>query len=515
MDRKWIFILVLLLILVNISLRAARINSESPPLTNDFRNVAPYKDEGAKAHEARNRALFGSWNPHPADNYLFWSTQSPVWTWSLYFVFKIFGVSYASLRSVSIFFSAVTLAAGSFILYKGGHRVAAVLFPLVLGLNFYYLIFTRLGLMEPMMIAYSTICAGFLAWSRKRPAMLVLASLFLLAAIFTKVTAALIVPIWLLMAGVNLYPALRTANPKRAIVVSAAAVIVILVLAGAVLVSSDLREVLVYNLRHGLNITGGFTLDLVLGRAWEVVKSFFPGRLYNNYFLLLPISSVMGTGWIVYAGYRLFRGKRVSDLELVLLAWFVIGRIVVSSTPHRVVRFHLFYFVPIAMMATMALDKLWNSNTGRTPKRTAAVLVMAVGLIISLVPLGKWAMHPRYDMVQASRKLGEVLKKEEKFLGTEPVVIGEWVGPLSIENQMRCHYIKGPFNGSREQTAAFGITHLLESTTRYDPAVGRFKKQWPRVYKRRELVAEFEVRRRHLKLWRIPPVSEYYYVPSF
>ena len=63
------------------------------------------------------------------------------------------------------------------------------------------------------------------------------------------------------------------------------------------------------------------------------------------------------------------------------------------------------------------------------------------------------------------------------------------------------------FNGGRHQLEAFGVTHLLESTTRYDPAVGRYKKQHPEVYAQRILVAKFAVRTRHLKLWRVPLVS--------
>lgn len=125
---------------------------------------------------------------------------------------------------------------------------------------------------------------------------------------------------------------------------------------------------------------------------------------------------------------------------------------------------------------------------------------------MTAVPWAQWVKNPRYDLYDTSIRLGQVLAAEEKSLGRKSVVIGEWAGPLCLENRMDLHYVKGSFNQSREQLRAFGITHLLESTNRYDPAAGRFAKLFPETYAQRQKLEEFKVRGRELVLWRVPPV---------
>jgi len=503
-------------------MRFIRINSDSPALPNKFRNVAPYKDEGAKAHESRNRALFGSWQPHPLDNYRFWSVQSPVWSYSLVLWFKAFGVSYASLRALSIVCALITLLAGAVALYRAGYRFGGLVFPVILGLNFYYVVFTRLGLMEPMVVLWMTLSAAFLAFARHNRVSYILATAFLLAAILAKSSAFLFFPVWAVFSVIFLWDrAVKPAGQRdwnsAAPVIGGA--VVLLAGLGLFFSSGSYRDVTDLSVRHGFGLHGGLSMESILDLMSQLLSSFKPDALWRGYFLMLPSASLLGAGWIAYILWRAVNRKKVSDLEWICLGWFALGRAAAAAAPYQVVRFHLYYFAPLAMLASVAADRLWNlegnpiNNEGHGSRpavfagRAAVTALLAYELLMTAVPWHDWVAHPRYDIVEASRRLGAVLEKEEITTGRTPVVIGEWIGPLSLENRMNCHYVKDRFNGSRRQLEAFGITHLLESTTRYDPAVGRYKKQHPEIYAERTLVAEFPVRRRRLKLWRVPLVS--------
>lgn len=506
-----IYILVLLLIL-NAGLRIVRLRSDSPALPNNFRNVAPYKDEGAKAHEARNKALFGSFQPHPADNYKFWSVQSPVWTYTLLIGFKVLGTSYASLRLLSVLFALITLAAGAVMLFRSGFSSGAIIFTAILGLNFYFLIFTRLGLMEPMVILWLALCAMMLVETRSDPRFFIPASLFLLAGIFTKPSALLFLPVWAGYLAWHLLTMRSAAKDgKKSLALIAISTAIIFIPMAAAYTSHDFREFTGMSVRHGFHLTDGVSLTPLVERILRIGSSFAPKEIWRSFFMTLPCASILGTGWIAYMGYRALKRKQVSGLEWMLLFWFLIGRASATATPHQVMRFHLLYFFPISMMAAMAADRMWRTKAIGSRKKAIQTLVIAFvayELVMTGVPWFKWVLNPRYDLVDASGSLGKILESEEDKLRIEPVVIGEWAGPLSLENDMVCHYVKGTFNMKREQLASFKITHLLESKDRYDHVAERFKKFFPQRYEQRKKVAEFPVRTRHLVLWRVAPITE-------
>ena len=501
--RLWLAGLLLLL-LINLGLRLVRLPADSPSLPGYFRNVSPYKDEGEKAFEARNRVLFGQWQTHPADNFRFWQVQSPVWTSTLVLVFETLGVSYASLRLVSIFSALVILLAASLLLRRAGYPLGAVFLPLILGLNLYFLVYTRLGLMEPMMLAWLSLCALFLAASPARPLNFIWASIFFLAAVFTKQSALLFAPVW---AGYGLW--LLFSKRQTGMVIAGALIVMAPILLA--LLNPDFRALVDMNFRHGFHVTEEEEMTTAAGRLALIAGSFSLENLGQGFFLALPSASLFGIAWMISMLRRAAKRREVKFFEWMLLIWFLLGRLAAIATPHQVVRFHLFYFIPLSLLAALSLDWLWNATPFAPWKKIAGrglvVAALLYELAMTAVPWARWVENPRYDLFDASRRLGEVLAEEEKAQGRTPVVIGEWAGPLSLENRMLLYYVKGPFNQSREQLAAFGITHLLESTNRYDPAVGRFTKLFPETYAQKQKVAEFKVRGRELVLWRIPRVS--------
>ena len=96
-------LLLVSLLLLFVGLRALALTADPPAkLPYDINTRELFAEGAAKAHEARNYALFGQWQTHPVDNYQFWRPQAPVWVYSLAAVFKLCGVSIASFRAHSI-----------------------------------------------------------------------------------------------------------------------------------------------------------------------------------------------------------------------------------------------------------------------------------------------------------------------------------------------------------------------------------------------------------------------------
>lgn len=116
-----------LLLALNLGLRLFHLSADAPrSLPNGFRVSAAWRDEAAKSHEARNRALFGKWQTSPVDQYRYWRRQSPAWVYPLAGWFKLAGVGYLQLRLVSVAAAVVILVLGGLLLLRLGTATGAL-----------------------------------------------------------------------------------------------------------------------------------------------------------------------------------------------------------------------------------------------------------------------------------------------------------------------------------------------------------------------------------------------------
>jgi hypothetical protein len=148
-----------------------------------------WHDEGAWAHNARNRALWGTWRTD-AWNPVF---VAPVFTALEYAAFREFGVGTWQARVVpaaSGLFAAAALAIG---LWAAGGRRAAMVGAWLLSTNYVFVMWNRAALMESTMTAF--IVAGWAAYAmtRWRPAFGYVAGTMATLAWFTKAAAAFFV----------------------------------------------------------------------------------------------------------------------------------------------------------------------------------------------------------------------------------------------------------------------------------------------------------------------------------
>ena len=145
-----------------------------------------WHDEGVWAHNARNKALFGEWR---ADA---WNPMyvSPVFTTLEYLSFTIFGVGLWQARLVSMaagVASAIALTAG---LRNFSTAAVALAGGLLLAVNYTWVMFSRVALLEATMIAAMVAAWACYARSGRHWRWGVAAAVLALVAFFTKASAA-------------------------------------------------------------------------------------------------------------------------------------------------------------------------------------------------------------------------------------------------------------------------------------------------------------------------------------
>lgn len=147
-----VFIVVILLAAV---MRGLFLDAD-PPL--GLWDSGPYHDEGQYTHNARNMALFGAWRTDEYNNMYI----SPVLNLLTYLSFRLFGVGHWQARLVSVIFSLATLVC----LYVGLRRTersgVVLLAVTLLGLDYFFLIYSRTALMDVPTMFWMTL--SFCGW---------------------------------------------------------------------------------------------------------------------------------------------------------------------------------------------------------------------------------------------------------------------------------------------------------------------------------------------------------------
>lgn len=135
-------VLILCLFLALIGARVFKMTADPPAALSWSGGL--FFDEGALAHNARNWVLFGEWETDEWNDFYY----SPILSYIKLAVFEVCGVGMWQLRLVSLFFTAGTLILIYFSLKISQSRIVAASGMVLLGGNYLYLMYSRLGLTE-------------------------------------------------------------------------------------------------------------------------------------------------------------------------------------------------------------------------------------------------------------------------------------------------------------------------------------------------------------------------------
>lgn len=371
-----------------------------------------WHDEGAWTHNARNKALWGTWTVE-RDN---WNPMyiAPVFTALEYASFEAFGVGLWQARFVSMLAGLVAVAALGAGIARIGGRGAGVIAAALLATNYVWVMYSRAALMEATMIAFVT--AGWWAFARATAqrslgAAIVAAAcawlayfskasgVFFVAALGLVCVAGLAEAWWrekqsgtgLSRQGVDTERQSGTAFPPgalwhdpdvRILVVTLAALAGLGIVALLTFVLPNLHEYVFYNWQMSVTRKPSYSL-----RAFVDRFSWFPlvHDIFTRMWTVFAIALVAGTG-------MLLRLRETRPAERLLLAWLVVGSaelLVHDVGNERRLVILIPALVGIAALALARDGRLLPASVADLPRRhvwiAAPVLLYIAYLVVGAV----------------------------------------------------------------------------------------------------------------------------------
>ncbi len=475
-------------VLAGVGLRAFHLDADAPArFPNGYSSSAPLKDESAKCFAPRNRALFGQWRTSPHDDYQYWETLSPVWTWSTYLWFELFGTGYKEARAWALLWSALSIIA-LYAALGARSREAALFSAALMALNFYAVIFGRLALLETPVNALLLIAFAFQVRALDRPVMLGPAAAAWLCAWLVKQSAVVYLPVLALGAAL-VWSRAERGREKRAGLLLAALFVVV---AGLFLLSWDYRIRTVMNVRHALAYFPDQSYTWMRadpGRTLAAIKENLTVDFVRGYLAMMPVAAPLALVEVVLVVLALIKSRRADYVGVLAVAWWVCARAALTLQGQKVVRFYLVGIPPAVLLAGLAVHRLAGlyrekgGGPGKVRALMAALLVCAG--VMHLPPWLSWASEYPREIKKAAQEIERIIKDERA------VVAGRWAPPLCFDTRYKTYYIKSVFNRKASQIRSLGITHVVLSREaaegrEYDPVSRRLKRFFPSPYERRE-----------------------------
>jgi 4-amino-4-deoxy-L-arabinose transferase-like glycosyltransferase len=302
-----------------------------------------WHDEGAWVHNARNRAMWGTWSLDA------WNPMyiAPIFTVLEYLSFSVFGVGLWQARLVS-----EALGVGSvFLLALGVRRLAGDTAGLIAGAllatNYVYVMYDRAAIMEASMVAFMVASWYCYVRAQERPIWGAAAALLALMAFFTKAAAAFFVAAIALEAVISWFTPgeeAPSAARRRAVAVCAG-----LAAGGVVALASfvgpNWTEYRFYNWQMSVTRKPAYDLKSLADRI-----TWFPilHDIFTRTWLVLVLSTLAALA-------ALARWRRLVAAERLLLLWVGIGafELVVHDVGNE--RRFLFFIPAVVALAALAL----------------------------------------------------------------------------------------------------------------------------------------------------------------
>jgi 4-amino-4-deoxy-L-arabinose transferase-like glycosyltransferase len=388
---------------------AFHLSADFPNHTPWFSDWAKYTDEGWYGNAAIRAHLFGNWylpgdfNPAPA---------IPVWPLLEWIVFCFTGVTIEAARGLVVFFFFCNLLLSYFLLRVKGARWMALLALTLLVTSPFLYCFSRLAILEPMLIAF-TLTAFNLAVrlpGLRRPvwASVVIGLLFTLM-MLTKTTAVFLLPAlgWAMLAP--LWPNRRLS--VRAVVAAAGSFVLSFGLWMALVIHAGLLKDYKY-----LFFVNKYNKPKEF--YWPLVSFWwsFHGGLWVDH-VLIPLAGVLVVSALV-AGLWLVRRHSegccgwarkllldpVFGASILAVAGYILFMTYQDHPQPRyfaVVAFFCFFVLALSIEALLAQgNALWLRRLGGVV--LAVVLSASAG---NAAQTFYYVSHPEYSYVDAAQRL--------------------------------------------------------------------------------------------------------------
>jgi 4-amino-4-deoxy-L-arabinose transferase-like glycosyltransferase len=412
-SKRWLYAVWLALIGSFAVLHALHLRADFPNHSPWYMDWAKYTDEGwygnaaIRAHLTGNWYLPGDFNPAPAVPVL------PFLEWVLFFVT---GVTLQAARGLAVAFFFVNLLLSYLLLRSRGSRWMALLALTLLVTSPFLYCFSRLAILEPMLIAFTlgalNLAVRLPRYRRPVWASLGIGLLFTLM-MLTKSTAVFLIPA---LGWAILLPLWQNRKPLLRFALAAAV---------AFAVSFGLWMTLV--VRSGLLPEYSYVFivnkyDKPPEFYWPLISFWwsFHGGLWVDH-ILIPIAGLVVLG--AAAAWRSARDRNllldpVFGASLLAVAGFILFMTCQNHPQPRyfaVVAFFSFFLVAQGAEALLGHAVAMPKFAARKPlARLVGWAVIALAALAAVIN-GTWtlnyAAHPEYTFVNAANRLTQYIDK--------------------------------------------------------------------------------------------------------
>lgn len=352
MKRDSFSYLILLGFLLLFGLRLVHIEAD-PPADLSW-SGGLFFDEGALAHNARNKVLFGEWEMDEWNDFYY----SPILTYIKWAVFSLFGVGLAQLRIVPVVFSWLTLWILYLTLRITLKRSVAILGIFLLGFNYIYLMYNRIGLTETPFAFFAALTLYF--WQRglhERSLRYAGGCMFFAGVscftvhIFKTIFYFLPVPIvalillWLI-AG-------ERAERRRLLRLFG------YFLAGMVVTMAIWIATFYYPNYDAIHQAGTYVKILSIPHS---VSSFFENVVrtpFFSIFLQTPVILILALGYLLHLIYLLFHHRtKLQPLDVFVSLWFLAHLFFFLGYSYRPTRYYVPIIPSMAVLAALGIMRI-------------------------------------------------------------------------------------------------------------------------------------------------------------
>jgi len=311
-----------------------------------------FGDEAAHAFNARNKVLFGHWITDEFNPVIF----NPTLTALEYLSFSVFGVGLIQLRlvnMVSIIMSFLILFA---VLKKNSGIGIASISTLILGLNYVFIMYNRLGLNDTFIVLPMTATLFFWQKGLKQGWFLFLAGITSFACYITKASSLY----FILAAFASLaFSAIQQYQKEKEI--KNLFYPIAFYFAGVILSYACWYILFYMPFKEEFTRVGESWVRLAwpshFGRIWKNLDSF----TFAKYMANTPVEFLIVWIYVPIFIYGIIRDwKKTDPLELFLFFWLIGGYIALNALNYKPLRYFVAIIPPMCVLASFALCRFWN-----------------------------------------------------------------------------------------------------------------------------------------------------------
>ena len=311
---------------------------------------------------ARDKLFFGQWN---LDDFFRMGISSLV-TVSTYILFKIFGYGFAPARSITIFFSLLSILFLFLVLKKEMGRKFALFGSVFLAFNYVYLMHNRLALEETPMLFFILLCIFFWQMGKEKSWYFLLSGFSLaVAAFFVKILALFFIPVLILdflrFKWSSLYHEFRLRKFRPIFYLGMGFFCAFLIWFFLIFLPYK-AQVTNYIIANSFKSPAGS-----VSSGFEFLKNFLRLGESDRLFGRMPIIFILAFFYLL-SWVKDFKSKlkNHSSIEFISVIWVFWGMIFLAWTNYHPIRYQMILIPPLCMLAGCALGKLTELKEIRT-----------------------------------------------------------------------------------------------------------------------------------------------------